>query len=108
MDKLGMLRRIDRTEIYEQLEPDEIRLYILLLANSKGRKDEEIDVKTVMNAFGKAFSVDRLKTICQKLSKRGLIEAFLDSKEKAKTGYFVLTYRILPYMCIDKNKQEKR
>lgn len=106
MDKLRMLKRLDASEGYNLLSPDEIRLYILLFMNSKKMKKGEIEIKRVRDAMGTAFSPDKIISLCEKLNTRGLIE-ILSDYDRTIDEDAVLTYRILPYTTSNKGVKRR-
>lgn len=75
MDKLGMLAEFEKRAHGEGLGSDEVRLFLLLLANYDCASQRgEIGRSTVAAVMGKGFSSARFKRLCRRLSALGLIE----------------------------------
>jgi len=74
VDKLHLLKEFERLARKEGLESDEIRLYLLLLANCDITLHGELGFDTIKGALGKRFSPTRLNRACRRLSVHGLIE----------------------------------
>lgn len=98
MGKLRTLQSVKRSEIMDNFDIEEIRLYLLLLANSGENGDGEILLKVINGngAFGKGFSRDRLNAACRKFAEYGLIEVLPLSPEKIKSNNPKLVYKIFP------------
>jgi len=96
MDKLRILQSVKRTKIMDNLDTDEIRLYLILLANSGENGDGKILLRTIDGVFGDGFSRDRLDAASRKLVECGMIEVLPLSLEKIKGNNPKLLYKIFP------------
>ncbi len=96
MDKLSMLKSVKRSKIMDNLNSDEIRLYLILLANSGENGDGKILLSVIYGVLGEGFSMDRLKVSCRKLAEYGLIEVPASSMEQVKDDDSKLVYKIFP------------
>lgn len=96
MDKLRTLRSAKRCKIMDNLNTDETRLYLILLANSRENGDGKILLRVINGVLGEGFSMNRLKAACRKLAECGLIEVSAPSLEQVKGDNSKLAYRITP------------
>ena len=78
------------------LNTDETRLYIILLANCGENGDGKILLRGINRVLGEGFSMDRLKAACCKLSEYGLIEIPPSVLEQIKDDDSKLVYKIFP------------
>lgn len=93
MDKLRILKELERSAAWDIMNTDEIRLYFLLLANSKGA-GEEIGFGNIRDALGNGFTPEKLRETCRKLERYGLIEVASSLKD-VNDEDFRLAYHIL-------------
>lgn len=96
MDKLSILQSVKRCKIMDNLNTDEIRLYLILLANSRENGDGKILFRVINGVLGEGFSRDRLNAACRKLAEYGLIEAPASSLEQINDNDSKLVYKIFP------------
>lgn len=96
MDKLSILQSVKRSKIMDNLNTNEIRLYLILLANSRENGDGKILLRVINGVLGEGFPIDRLKAACCKLSKYGLIDVSASSLEQIKDNDSKLVYKIFP------------
>jgi len=96
MDKLSILQSVKRCKVMDNLNTDEIRLYLILLANSGENGDGKILLRVVSGVLGEGFSIDRLKAACCKLAECGLINVPSSSLEQIKDDDSKLVYKIFP------------
>ncbi len=96
MDKLRTLQSAKSCKIMDNLNTDEIRLYLILLANCGKNGDGKILLRVINGVLGQGFSIDRLKAACCKLSEYGLIEVPASSLEQIKDDGSKLAYKIFP------------
>ncbi|MBI4744984.1 MAG: hypothetical protein HY786_00195 [Deltaproteobacteria bacterium] len=96
MDKLRILQSVKRCKMIDNLNTDELRLYLILLANSRGNGDGKILLRGINRIFGEGFSVNRVKTACSKLAEYGLIEVPASSLERIRDYDSKLVYKIFP------------
>ena len=94
MDKLRILKEFEKLALKESLETDEVRLYLLLLANCGARRRGGIEYNTIRGALGKGFSPARLKRACRRLSAHGLIEVVSPPMDGVAGNDFSMVYRI--------------
>ncbi|MDO8446091.1 MAG: hypothetical protein Q7T53_08335 [Deltaproteobacteria bacterium] len=80
----------------DNLNTDEIRLYLILLANSRDNGDGKMLLRIINGVLGEGFSMDRLKAACRKLSEYGLIEVPASSLEQINDNDSKLVYKIFP------------
>lgn len=95
MDKLRILKDFEELAFKESLESDEIRLYLLLLANCDITMRGELGYDTIKGALGKRFSPARLNRACRRMSVHGLIEVISPSLDEISEENFSLEYGIL-------------
>lgn len=95
MDRLGVLKAFEKLVEGGALDTDEIRLYLLLLANCGHTKTGAISYRTIRDALGEGYSLARLKRSCHHLGKHGLIENLPPFLGESSTEDSILTYRIL-------------
>lgn len=96
MDKVRILQSVKSCKIMDNLNTDEIRLYLILLANSGQNGDGKILSRVVNGVLGEGFSMDRLKAACCKLSEFGLIEVHPSALEQLNDDDSKLVYKIFP------------
>jgi len=80
----------------DNLNTDETRLYLILLANSGQNGDGKILLRVINGVLGEGFSIDRLRAACCKLSEYGLIEVPASSLEQINDNDSKLVYKIFP------------
>lgn len=96
MDKLSILQSVKRCKIMDNLNTDEIRLYLILLANSGENGVGNILLRGINGVLGQGFSLDRVKAACCKLAEYGLIEVPTSSLEQINDNDTKLDYKIFP------------
>ena len=96
MDKLDLVKELDRLAAINGLDADEIRLYLLLLANCRGSRAGQIEYATIKSAIGWELSPGKLKKACQRLVMSNLVAVTPPLHEYMIDDNFVLSYRILP------------
>ncbi len=94
MDKLRILREVEQA-ILAHLEADGIRLYLLLLANSRETGEGNIGYKTIRKALGADFHASRVLDACRDLRDQGLIEIISPPPDNLAEPDFALIYRIV-------------
>jgi len=94
MDKLRILREIEQA-ILAHLGADGIRLYLLLLANSREAGDGKIGYGTIRNALGADLHASRVMDACRELQDQGLIEIISTLPDNLTEHDFALVYRIV-------------
>jgi hypothetical protein len=95
MDKLSVLAEFEKIADREELENDEFKLFLLLLASYDSAKQYgEICRGSVAAALGKDFSSAGLDRACRRLSTLGLIEVIAPPPEGAAGGNSIMVYRI--------------
>jgi len=95
VNRLRILKDFGELARKERLDSDEVRLYLLLLANCRTWKHVDIEYRAIKSALGKQFSVARLKRACRRLSGHGLIE-IISPLDEITAKDFAMTYRIFP------------
>ncbi len=106
MDKLHLLKEFERLARKEGLESDEIRLYLLLLANCGATSQGEISYSTITGALGKGFPPPRLKRTCRRLSDHGLIEVISPLLDEMTAEDITVAYVIVP--LAEDRRRERR
>ncbi len=95
MDKLGFLKDIERLAVENCLDADEVRLYLLLLANCRGSQQCEITYSVIKSAIGSDFTNEKLKKACQQLVTEKMIHIDSLIPDYFTREEFVLSYTIL-------------
>jgi len=96
MDAFDQFKALERLAAGNNLDADEIRLYLLLLANCRGSRNGQIAYATIKSAIGKEFSPAKLKKACQRLLERKLIVVTSPFPESINEKNFILSYLIPP------------
>ncbi len=96
MDKLDLFKELDRLALSNGLGAEDIRLYLLLLANCRGLRKGQIEYAIIKTALGREFSLDRLKKSCQRLFVNNLVEVTSGFPDKIYKNDFTLSYLLLP------------
>ncbi len=96
MDKLDLLRELDRLVVANDLDADEIRLYLLLLANCRGLRNGQIEYATIKSAIGGDFSVAKVQKACQHLFASNLIAVTSVIPDNPHENNLIFSYLILP------------
>lgn len=96
VDKIDLFREVERLAVANDLDADEIRLYLLLLANCQGPQHGRIEYATIKNAIGGKFSPQKLERACQHLFASSLVVVTSGFPEDMAEKDFVLDYLILP------------
>lgn len=93
MDRLGLVRNLGELASKEGLEPDEIRLYLLLLANCCESGQGKASYRQLAIVFGQCRFGERIRRALNRLSGLGLVHyAFLAGCKWEDA--FVLSYTI--------------
>jgi len=75
INKREMLYRLVRKDLWENLSPEEIRLYLLLVITSDGEKGRgKLSWKEITYYLGPGFTRDGLRKAVNNLQKFGLVE----------------------------------
>jgi hypothetical protein len=96
MDRQEFLKELEQLVSVNNLDSDEIRLYILLLTNCLGTRTGKIGYGTIKSAMGSEFSPGKLHNACQRLSSSKLIKLTSSSPLGTSDEDFTLTYMIIP------------
>ncbi len=96
MDELDLFKELDKLALASGLAADDIRLYLLLLANCRGSSRGQIEYAIIKTAFGQELSPDRLKTSCQRLFESNLVKVTSGFPDNIFKNNFSLTYLLLP------------
>ena len=96
MDRQEILSKLQQLVSFNNLDSDEIRLYILLLTNCLGTRTGEIGYGTIKSAMGREFSLSKLYNACQRLSNSKLIKVTSSSPLGTSDDYYTFTYMIYP------------
>jgi hypothetical protein len=96
MDALNQFKALERLAAGNNLDADEIRLYLLLLANCRGSRNGQIAYATIKSAIGKEFSPRKLKIACQRLIISKLFVVTSLFPENIDEENFILSYLIPP------------
>jgi hypothetical protein len=96
MDKLELLKELEKLVAGKGLDADEIRLCLLLLTNCGGSRNGEIEYGTVKSAIGREFSLEKLKKSCRRLFIYNLIAVTSPFPDGMNEENFIITYMILP------------
>ena len=95
MNRLRMLKKFEQLAHRESLGSDEVRVYLLLLANCRAQTRGELDYATVRNTVGKEFSLAKFKRAYRVLSMHGVIEVLPSPIHSVHVKYIGIAYRIL-------------
>jgi hypothetical protein len=96
MDRLELLKGLEKLVIEKGLESYEIRLYLLLLANCSWTGNGEIDHMTIKIALGGEFSRSYVEKVCQRLFSCKLITFSAIISVGPSEEDFTLSYMISP------------
>lgn len=96
MDTLDQFKALEKLAAGKNLDADEIRLYLLLLANCRGSRNGQIAYTTIKSAIGRGFSPAKLKKACQRLLKGNLVVVTSPFPERINEETFILFYLIPP------------
>jgi ABC-type microcin C transport system permease subunit YejB len=96
VDKLDLFQELEKLAAGDDLDADEIRLYLLLLANCRGSRTGQIGYSTIKNAIGGEFTPRKLEKAFQHLFRRNLVAVTAGFPEHMVDDNFVLSYLILP------------
>lgn len=94
MDRLDLLKELDKLAIVKSLDNDEIRLFLLLLANCSGSQKDDIEYLTIKRAIGREFTRSRLESACQRLFHCKLITEATIKPVGASEEDYTLSYMI--------------
>lgn len=95
MDRLGVLKEFEKLAGTSNLDIVAVRLYLLLLANCGHANAGAISCRTIRDALGEGYSLDRLKCACRHLGEHGLVEYLPPFLEESSTEDSRLIYKIL-------------
>lgn len=93
MDKLRILRSVERST-FQRLEPEELRVYLLLLANSGRNGRGTINGRSLRRAACIHLSRKKIAEICGTLLEHGLLQAVLLLPHDPAEHDLVLRYGI--------------
>lgn len=96
MDRQELLGELEDLVLFNNLETDDIKLYILLLTNCVGSRNGELGYRTIKSAMGREFSPGKLNNACQRLSNSKLIKVTSSGPEETTEDDFKMTYIIYP------------
>lgn len=94
MDKLHILKDFEKLATRESLGLDDVRLYLLLLANCGSQRRGKIAGKIIEDALGWESSSVKLQRVCHHLSELGLIALVSPLPDDASTSDFTVAYTI--------------
>lgn len=94
VDRLAMVRNLEELASSEGLEPDEIRLYLLLLANCDDSGEGRTGCRQLAIVFGHCFSRGRIRRAFRRLADLGLIHFEPIPVGGVGDEAFVLSYSI--------------
>jgi len=96
VERLDLLKELEKLANGNSLNADEIRLYLLLLANCRGSLDGRIEYNTIKNAIGREFTPGKLKKACQQLLMDKFIAVTSILPDGINEENFILSYTIFP------------
>jgi hypothetical protein len=96
MDKLELLKELEKLVAGNGLDAVEIRLCLLLLTNCGGSRNGEIEYRTIKSAIGQEFSLDKLIKSCQRLFIYKLIAVTSPFPDGMNHDNFIISYIIFP------------
>lgn len=96
MDKLLILQSVTVNKIMDNLNTDETRLYLILLANSGEDGEGKVLFRAINGVLGEGFCMDRLMAACRRLAECGLIEVTASALEQINDDDSKLVYKIFP------------
>ncbi len=94
MDALEQFKELEKQMAGKKLGADEIRLYLLLLANCRGSRNGQIAYSTIKSAIGKGFTPAKLEKACQQLFLGKLVVVTSPFPEIINEETFILSYSI--------------
>jgi len=89
-----MVRCLEALALSEGLEPDEIRLYLLLLANCDDTGEGRTGCRQLGVVFGHRRSLRRARRAFKRLADLGLIHCAIVPGDRGEEKGFVLSYSI--------------
>lgn len=93
MNRLRLLKRLNAEGLLDDLSGDELRLFLLMIANCRDNGEGELHGDAISRIFGRDFTKKQLDNLCTELKKlRATSSCF---RSCAKHGGLVMTYRIL-------------
>ncbi len=95
MAKLDLLKELGRLATENSLDADQIRLYLLLLANCRESRTGQIEYTTIRSAIGREFTPEKLKKACQQLSIGKMIAVTSLIPDSTDNEDFLLSYTVL-------------
>ena len=101
MDRLGLVGNLGELASKEGLEPDEIRLYLLLLANCRESGQGKASYRQLGIVFGQFRFGDRIRRAINRLSGLGLVQC-ASLPECMGGEEFVLSY-LIPGVASDES-----
>ncbi len=94
VDRLAMVRSLELLASSEGLEPDEIRLFLLLLANCDDSGEGRTGCRQLGLVFGHWRSLRRVRRALRRLADLGLIRFETVPGGRGEEKGFVLSYSI--------------
>lgn len=94
VDRLAMVRKLGELASSEGLEPDEIRLYLLLLANCDDSGEGKAGCRRLAIIFGHCRSRGRIRQALLRLAELGLIHFEPIPRGRGEEEDFVLSYSL--------------
>jgi hypothetical protein len=94
MDALNQFKALERLAAGNNLDADELRLYLLLLANCRGSRNGQIAYTTIKSAIDSELSPGKLKKACQRLLMGNLVVVTSPFPERINEENFILSYLI--------------
>ena len=93
------MKELEKLVIVKGLDTDEIRLYLLLLANCSGSRNGDIEYMAIKSAIGREFSQSTLENACPrhfncKLITLTSIKSIGTSKEDCTLSYMISPARV--------------
>ncbi|GAB7026009.1 hypothetical protein [Geotalea toluenoxydans] len=93
MDKFRILRSVE-SSTFQRLEPEELRVYLLLLANSGKNGRGTINGRSLRKAAGTHLSRKKIAEMCETLREHGLLQGVLLLPHDPTEHDLVLRYGI--------------
>ncbi len=92
MNKLHVLKKLNDDGLFAGLTGEELRLFLLMIANSTEHGEGEILLDRIRWIFGEAFTSERLVEICGSLERKRLVRITCRSNQGNERS---VAYRIL-------------
>jgi hypothetical protein len=73
VNKLRLLKKLNDEGIFERLTSEELRLYLIMIAESGNNGEGELCLERLSGTLGRKVSPARLARVCAALEQKGLL-----------------------------------